>query len=466
MVRSRFIVMVLTGILTCMGHTFATERPQSIPLSASDSSFWESYFNPTTGFDRTTLIQYALTHNPRLKALRERQAEARGRLRQEHLYPNPSLDFEYARGSFLGSPQEQELTFELFQPILVGGKRRWRIKSAEIFMEIVKRELANAKRELIADVSDAYVRVLAEMENYRMTAELLNINEKALRLVATRVEKGESPKLEVSLLRVEVNRLRTDLIRIRNTIETTMLRLKQLLGWDIQKPLKFKERMIFPPTPFDLPPLDDLLQLAVQHRPDMQQIQKLEELSKAEVSLAKAEAFPDLGIFFRFTRTTSRFDALGLTPQRQLTPLVDTDRILTFGVSLELPFWNRNQGTIAARKAQREAVREQLNSIRLQVYQEVTAAWERYQTALEMIKVFKNGILQQANKNLQIVRTAYELGELRMLDVIAEQRRLIEIQREYIDVLREYYRSRIELERAVALPFQTIMKSLEGKDAP
>lgn len=58
-------------------------------------------------------------------------------------------------------------------------------------------------------------------------------------------------------------------------------------------------------------------------------------------------------------------------------------------------------------------------------------------------------MLQQSEKNLSVIRQAYQLGQLRLLDVLAEQRRLIETQLNYIDTQLELARALSELERAV-----------------
>jgi len=58
-------------------------------------------------------------------------------------------------------------------------------------------------------------------------------------------------------------------------------------------------------------------------------------------------------------------------------------------------------------------------------------------------------VLQQSEQNLAVIRESYSLGQLRLLDVLNEQRRLIETQLGYIDAESELFQSVTELERAV-----------------
>lgn len=51
-----------------------------------------------------------------------------------------------------------------------------------------------------------------------------------------------------------------------------------------------------------------------------------------------------------------------------------------------------------------------------------------------------------------MLRRAYTLGQRNVLDVITEQRRLIEIETGYTDLLKEQLDAFIEIERVMGLP--------------
>lgn len=79
---------------------------------------------------------------------------------------------------------------------------------------------------------------------------------------------------------------------------------------------------------------------------------------------------------------------------------------------------------------------------------EVEAAWARYEAARKTVAIFQRGVVDESNRNLAIIRQAYELGQLRLLDVLNEQRRQLETQLSAIDAEAELARSAAELERA------------------
>ena len=62
----------------------------------------------------------------------------------------------------------------------------------------------------------------------------------------------------------------------------------------------------------------------------------------------------------------------------------------------------------------------------------------------------------QALLNLDVIRQTYTMGRRSLLDYLEEQRRYIEIETGYTDVLKEYFDSLVEIERAVGSPIPSV----------
>jgi outer membrane protein, heavy metal efflux system len=65
-----------------------------------------------------------------------------------------------------------------------------------------------------------------------------------------------------------------------------------------------------------------------------------------------------------------------------------------------------------------------------------------------MRDLLRDGVVDQSNKNLAVVREAYQLGQLRLLDVLNEQRRLTDTDLNYLDARVQAARPLADLERA------------------
>ena len=67
------------------------------------------------------------------------------------------------------------------------------------------------------------------------------------------------------------------------------------------------------------------------------------------------------------------------------------------------------------------------------------------QKAEESLKIYRTGVRDQAGRNLEIVRRSQELGRGTFLDVIAEQRRFLEVETGYTEALSRKYLAAVRL---------------------
>jgi cobalt-zinc-cadmium efflux system outer membrane protein len=127
-----------------------------------------------------------------------------------------------------------------------------------------------------------------------------------------------------------------------------------------------------------------------------------------------------------------------------------TSHAVTFGVRIDLALRNKNQGAVEAAVLRREAARQRREFLELTVRREVAAAHARYERAARAMEIFRVGVREQADANLEVIRKTYELGSKTLLDYIAEQRRFYEVEAEFIDAVLNTYLARVEVGRAAA----------------
>jgi outer membrane protein, heavy metal efflux system len=205
---------------------------------------------------------------------------------------------------------------------------------------------------------------------------------------------------------------------------------------------------IFPaPTPLRL---DELQQKALENRADLKTARLEEEQQAASVELAKANAKPDLTLSAGYTRQHSQFDGLfGLTSSGAPSPIRDQVDILSFGVSIPLRTSRSGVGNVQAATARTSGARLHQEYLEKTIPIEVESAYRRWRTASDSLQMLQSGVLSPSSANLSVIREAYKLGQLRLLDVLNEQRRLVDTQLAYIDAQADAARSRAEIERAV-----------------
>lgn len=398
------------------------------------------------GMTPEQLVDRALTLNADLLATRQRTTEAHGLLRQAGARPNPSLEVGGASGSVLGSPGEHEFEAGLTQTIELGGKRSRRLDVGRAELELAGRDVATRERDLATDIENRYVEALTAVRNLESSARLVTLMEKSYGLAAARVAQGEAAPLEQGLLRADLARLRADRLLFESQVRQALLDLKTLAGLDVDYPLRLRDD--WRPPPMTTPP-EQLVAVALASRPDLAAARQEEQVRAADVRLAQAEGTPDLTAFVRYGRTASQFNQLGLGPGGLPVPIRDLDNVLSFGGSVALPLGNRNQGNVQAGTARAAAARLRRQYLEETVRREVRAAYLRYEAGRQAHDALERDGVNQANENVNMLRASYELGEARLLDLLAEQRRAIEIERAYNETSREYFLARVELERVL-----------------
>lgn len=388
-------------------------------------------------------IEQALKRNQDVLALEQRVREAQGFLRQAGVRPAPSIEVSGSTGRPLRTVGEEEYSAGYVFPIEASGKRDARLRVARLTLTLAEAEVAERRRQLSFDIKTRYFEATAARKKVDTLERLIALTQESLKLTEARVREGDAATLDRDLLRVELARTDAQKQLFLGRAEAALLELRQLLATDT-------------PTIFDYPPLREapemnaLQQKAMIERPDLRRARVEEEQARAGIQLAETEAKPDLQVAARYSRRNARFDdQLGLTPSGATTQLRDRDDILTLGISIPLQGRRRNLGNIEAAGARSAAARLRREYLESILPLEVGAARKRYESARQALSVFDQGVLQQSEKNLSVIRQAYQLGQLRLLDVLAEQRRLIETQLGFIDTQLELARALSELERAI-----------------
>ena len=404
------------------------------------------YFDPLQGASSNDLIRRALSSNGEIAAVRLEIDRARARMRQAGLRPNPTLDFEQSNGKYTGSSGESETIIGVALPLEVGGQRRRRIELARAELEAVEAEVADRERRLAAEVRSVYVEALAALRELEITENLNNLDLQTTRFIQARVNEGETAPIELNLVRAEVDRLRSRRALVEGRLKASLLRLKNLAGMSAAEPLRLREDLSKPVLPAPPASLAAAIDIALRHRPDLKLARLNEEVAQAGLSLARANSTPDVTAFSRYTLNRSSYED---TPVGVRS---DRDKLLTFGVSIGIPVFNRNQGTkaeFAAAISQAERRREFLETV---VRSEVESAFVRYQAAQAAVATYEQGVIARSNDNIRVVRAAYELGQFSITDLLNEQRRLVDSQRDFTETLSEQYRALADLQAALGTP--------------
>jgi len=405
------------------------------------------YFDPAAGMTADEAVARALASNGELLAMRKELEAARALVKQAGYRANPRLDVSGAKA--VNMPDNQVMV-EGMLPLELGGRRASRVLVAEREVEVREAVLANAERALAAGVREKFGEALAEIVKLGVTDELLTNSQKGYRLVVARVLEGRTAPLEQNVVLVEVNRLRSVREQGRGRVEVALLELRNLVGAEPSEPLKL--RGDFEGLTDPLPAPEAAAARAVEERPDVLAARAAERLAEARVEEARASGRADAEVRAGFQRMKSGFMLSGIDDAGRLAPIENTANSVTFGVTVTLPVRDKNLGATEAALAELDAARKRREFLELTARREVAAAFASYEASARASEIYRVGVRGQAGQNLVVIRKTYELGSKTLLDYIAEQRRYIELENDYVDALLETYRARVRVALASAAP--------------
>jgi len=263
------------------------------------------------------------------------------------------------------------------------------------------------------------------------------------------VEQGATPPLDRDMLRVEVQRLEGERLVQAGNVERRLIELKRLLGLPSDATLWLREsleqivRREQPPAPSAAGDLE-----ATTSRPDVRQAATRIAVAEAQIDRTQRDGKPDVSLFGMYMRSDAGFPQRGFGPSGDLERVRGVFHYWSAGAMVTLPVLNRNQGATAAAQAERAAAVAEADGARLNAQSEIAAARVRDVAARRALDAYTAEAIGLARQNLDVVRQTYELGRGTLLDVLNEQRRYLDLERAYTDVLREAFDARQTLKEA------------------
>jgi outer membrane protein, heavy metal efflux system len=390
-----------------------------------DSIFVESSVKSTSTLDLQTLEAIALANNPSLSEQQAILDSLRGRWVQAGLKPNPSLGFS---GQQLFSKGRAE------QIGLYAGQRIVRAEKLAADQQIVCRELEVAEQNLAAqrqrvltDVRQKYYEVLIAQHKRQLTAELVRIAELSLNKTNSLLEAELGTKIDVLRSTVELQESNMQHQTAQSQLTAAWRQLATVSGQP-DLPMQVVQGSIEPQADLDG---ELLMQQLLQESPEIAAVIAQQNRAHAQLHRALVEPLPDIEV-----QSIVQHD----------NGINGTDANLQ--VTLPIPFRNRNQGAIAEARMQLTAAQYAQQKTELGLKERLAGVWQRYESAIQQVRVYSkpDGILSNSRKTLELIRKAYDAGEVGSLDLILAQRVYSQTSLQYLTALSDYWSSKSELE--------------------
>ncbi len=396
-------------------------------------------------------IQTALEQNPEMKIAALEIDRAKARLRWSGRLENPELEVS-ASTDAIGLDENEaayEVAFAQSFPLTSRLRDERELRRVQVLLAEV--ELAEKRRELAYAVAVNVNDLLTTRRKLALEEELRSISDEIENFLTERVKLGEASALDVTQVRLTGISLDREIRALKAEAGRLSLRLKKQLGFSPGHQVEIAGELKLPDTaPEEMVPLEGVL----EKRPDYLKALVTADESRAELALAEARRWEDVSVRVFLEREHSVDEPAGL----------ERNTFAGLGVSLPLPFWNRNEQEREEARINTEAAARTVEAVKFAIHSELETALQARQAAYVSAAEASGEVLDLAEKNLADFRTAYENGQASLLQVQRAQEQLLELQTAAFDLLRDYHLSDAEVKH-VSGYYSDLPSGNEGRGA-
>ncbi len=420
-------------------------------------------------------IQIARQTNLSIQTTQERVKTAEAQVRAAHagLLPNVSLDSSYrydkdlpksvleASGAFgppagvggemppvseAGGDDENIIELEfgahhnfqakvtLNQPIFAWGRYYKNYQSAKLSLEAARKELDVAYNQLVLDVSEAFYRILLSLEFVKVSEQTVELVEKQLKIAQNLFEAGASTNFDILRAEVLLANARSNLIRAKNGARIAMDVYKNVMNIDLGESVEVQGSLERPILEFDLEPL---IQLGLEKRPELHQLQFSEGAAKKQVDVAKTRNRPALSFFSNYQIDSNE-------------RLEEMNRIWNLGFALNVPIFDGLATRAAVKQAESGLKQTQLGKQQMTdaIELEVRSAYLNLLEAKTLINLQRETV-EQAQESVRIANLRYENGMITSVELTDAQLALSQAEVNRLQSLHDYTVGLARLEKAI-----------------
>ncbi|MBS0262414.1 MAG: TolC family protein [Planctomycetes bacterium] len=362
--------------------------------------------------------------NPTLAQAAAGVEAERGAYRQAGLYPNPQVG--YLNNSASPSSVQQSNGAFISQEFVTANK----LKLARIWegheVNRVAWEAEAQRVRVLNDLTIRYYEVLGAQEAVSVAENLEKLAQDGLATANSLLKNDLGTKNDVLQAEIQLETVRMSKHDAIFRQQAAWQQLANMIG-DPQLPMSLVAGNLDGGVP-DLE-FDETWQELTANSPQLVASQANLDHARAELQLARAQVIPNVTLQTVLQRDNA-------THSSQASTLV----------SLPVPIFNRNQGNIQRAEADICAAEAEISRTRLVLRDLLADSFKRYQTSRHQALGYRDKILPNAEKSMEIASFGYKSGERGFLEVLTARQTYFQAKLASIEALTELRKVIVEIE--------------------
>jgi len=360
---------------------------------------------PQSNWDLQSLTLAAFYFHPSLEVARDEWFVAQAGLKTAGARPNPSVTVTPGYDSQIPgnySPWLVPVTFDL--PIETAGKRGKRIAEAEKVAESARWDFVSAIWKIRSDVRASLLDFTIAGQRADLLQKQFFAQQQIVKLLQQRFELGEISRQELTTAQIALNKTQLDLSDAQSKTSDAHSRLAEALG--LSEAALDGEELNFDFLTAGAEALTsvDARGVALRTRADILGALADYAAAEDELQLEVARQYPDLHLGPGYAWNSGNAG----------------DNQWSFGLTLELPVLDQNQGPIGEAEARRKLAAAKFVELQSQIIGEIDRAVADWRMAKEQLKTGHEALAseQQQQKSAQ---AQLDVGTADQLDLLNAQ---------------------------------------------
>ena len=384
-----------------------------------------------------SLIADVLKNNAELQYYKSEIAEAKGEHTTAGVWSNPELSSAYGKkrvSTNSGDESGAAWTISIQQTFEWPGRIELRKLIASKQLELAKLGLTQFESALVSKARILAYDIQVSQEKVDATKGVTSRYKDLKDVLSKREIAGVTPLLEKRIIEASSLSLERKANEIELARKFAILKLNELRGRSGTADIKIKTTKLDMVAP---PPSEILIAAARSNDFELRLRQTQLEQQRLKVNLAKNERYPavSVGPYFAQERVGNKEMQIGI------------------GLSLPLPFWNRNSGQIVSEEARKQQAASALLVAQRDIERQVIEALETFNTKMSEMKRWSEDTLTEFNEAARLSDEHFRLGAVPIATYVELQKQYLEAVDAIFSIRREVFAAKQELERLTGLKF-------------
>jgi cobalt-zinc-cadmium efflux system outer membrane protein len=340
--------------------------------------------------------------------------------------PRPFAGYSNSNFAYIGLGVSQDFPYP--------GKLKLKGEAAQQDAAISRDKLDAVRRAVLQQVKEAYF----QTAYIQQTLEVLDRNGKLLdqieKIADARYRVGQGKQQDVLKAQLEKTKLLREVAHHHELMGTQQALLLKLLNRPPRSPEITTEPLVETPLRYTS---DELLEKVRAQNPEVATQQEMVKKQSLQVEIARKDRYPDFSVQYMWQRTGPSFPSYYM---------------LTF--SARLPIYRRRKLNPEMTQAVEELNRSQreYESQVQTAYFDVRNQYIAAQTASQMLKIYREGLIPQALATYQSGLASYQTGSLDFESLFSTFLDVLNFDGEYWKTLMEHETALARIEQVTGVP--------------